>query len=226
MTDLTPVLRAACPHAAATTIAAVNDVLESEDGAELNTMLRQAHFLAQIIYESIYLTRFVENLNYSAQRIMVVFPHFRTRAVELAHRPPALANACYANRYGNGNEASGDGWRFRGRGLLQHTFRNNYKELADHVGIDLVEEPDKLLDVSLSTKTALYYFISRNCLAAADADDSDEVTKKINGGLSGAALRARLEDQLEHKLNLKVNLMRAISATAPRGSVVNTESNK
>lgn len=116
---------------------------------EINSPARAAAFLAQIGHESLQLTRCIESLNYGAQRLAVVWPR-RFRAADgapnalahgLAYQPERIANQVYANRNGNGSSASGDGWRFRGRGLLQITGRANYARVAKGLGAPLIERP-------------------------------------------------------------------------------------
>ena len=159
--------------------------------SEINTPRRREHFLAQCCEESTGFTKLEESLSYSAARIPEVFPKLAGRANELAHKPEALGNAAYADRYGNGDEASGDGFRYRGRGLLQHTFKANYAELAAHIGFDVVANPEALTQPDLAVKAAIYYFVSRGCCEAADAGDVEAVTRKINGGVNG--LQARID---------------------------------
>src|SRR5262249_42360624 len=108
---------------------------------------RQAAFLAQIAYESSEFRRLVENLDYTAKRLMDVWPNrFTTLAKAQAyeHRPERLGNYVYAKRLGNGDEQSGDGFRFRGRGLLQITGRGNYRSIGDAIGLPLVANPELL----------------------------------------------------------------------------------
>lgn len=96
-----------------------------------------------------------ENLNYTAKRLTAVWPaRFKTAAAAApyAHNPEALANKVYGGRFGNGPEASGDGWRYRGRGFVQITFRDNYKRLGDAMGIDLVGNPDLALNRIIAAK--------------------------------------------------------------------------
>ena len=116
-------LRELCPQMPAGTLDTVALTLEEHaESVGINTLLRRAHFIGQVAHESDGFRRFVENLNYSTpQRIAVIWPRLSTRAHELVKNPAALANAAYANRLGNGSEQSGDGYRFRGRGLLPHS---------------------------------------------------------------------------------------------------------
>ena len=108
----------------------------------LDTPLRKAHFLAQVAHESGGLKYSAENLNYSAQGLRSVFgKYFKTNdiAALYARKPEKIANRVYADRMGNGNEASGDGWKFRGRGLIQLTGKDNYQQFARDYGIDCVK---------------------------------------------------------------------------------------
>lgn len=164
----------------------------------LTTRLRRAHFIAQAAHESAGFTRMVENLNYSAERIKEVWSHkpeIVARAHDLARNPPALANAVYANRFGNGDEASRDGWRYRGRGPFQLTFCDNYRDRGTSIGVDLVLQPDRAAEPALGAQIALDYWRSRACSAAAETDSVAAVTKLINGGSEGLAARQRLTDR-------------------------------
>lgn len=155
--------------------------------AGIDTVLRQAHFLAQACYESGYFARLTENLNYSASRIAEVFPRLASRAASLAHNPEALANAAYADRFGNGDEASGDGYRFSGRGLFQTTFRANYAAIGHE------DDPDTVATPAGAVSSAIAYWNSRNCNDAADADNCPRVTLLINGGSNGLSDRSILK---------------------------------
>lgn len=161
--------------------------------AGLITRLRLIHFLAQIAHESNFIPR-EENLNYSADRLPVVWPsRFRTvaDAAPYARNPEKLANKVYAGRYGNGNEASGDGWRFRGRGWVQLTFRDNYERFK------LSANPDALLTMDGAAKSAAMYWIDKGINAHAERDDIATVTQKVNGGSNGFADRARITGLLK-----------------------------
>ena len=130
----------------------------------INTRERVCHFLATIAVESAELTAVEENLNYSADGLLKTFPkYFRSSAVARSYErhPQQIANRVYANRYGNGNEASGDGWRYRGRGLIQYTFRDNYKEYAKWCGYDVERQPELLAQPKGATRSACHYYQSR-----------------------------------------------------------------
>ncbi len=164
--------------------------------AGIDTPLSVAHFLGQAAQETAGFTRLTENLVYThAEIIAHVFPALEARAAALVCNPVALANAAYANRWGNGNEASGDGWRYRGRGLFGHTFRDNYSELASALDRPLLSDPDLLLDPTIAVRAAAYFFRSRGCIDRSGDDDTIGITKKINGGLNG--FEARLDYKKE-----------------------------
>lgn len=166
--------------------------------------LRIAAFVAQCGYESGEFTRLVENLNYSALGLANTWPSRyavapaaspRTPnelAAKLARRPEAIANNAYANRNGNGPESSGDGWAYRGRGLLQVTGRANYVTAGSALALDLVRHPE-LLELPWNACMSAAHFWSANGLnQLADARDTLAITKKINGGTKGLAERAAL----------------------------------
>lgn len=153
--------------------------------AELNTPQRQAAFLAQIAVESGQLTRVTENLNYGASALLRTFPkRFDADTVyDYARFPERIANRAYANRYGNGPESSGDGWRFRGRGPIQITFKDNYRACAEATGIPCLSHPEFLERPEEGAIAAAWYWTSRRINEAADAGDIVEVTRRVNSGL-------------------------------------------
>lgn len=165
-----------------------------EDAAslyEIDTPQRLAAFLAQIGHESQGLRRTSENLNYSASRLRAVWPSRFTesQAVAMEHNPEAIANHVYGGRMGNVNP--GDGWRYRGRGLIQTTGRRNYEatteELADKIGAvpDFVLQPDLLENPRWAALSAAAYWHSRHLNALADAGKLDAIGRAINGGDHG-----------------------------------------
>ncbi len=147
---------------------------------------RMAHFLAQILHESGGFTQVVENLNYSGNRLTVVFPsRFPSLASTrpYAKNPTALANFVYGSRLGN--TEVGDGWKFRGRGLIQLTGKSNYQRIGSAFDVDLVTSPDDILKPELLLITAAEFWRQAKCNQLADRDDIMAVTKAINGGLNG-----------------------------------------
>lgn len=155
---------------------------------------RQAEFLAQCAHESAGFRVFVEGLNYSAERLAKVWPKRYAAAngkpndlaLRLARRPQAIANNVYANRMGNGDEASGDGWRFRGRGAIQISGRDNYSLLAKETGMDCVNDPDLLLTPQGAILSACWFWLKYRI---SDASNFIEQTRRINGGTNGLADR-------------------------------------
>ena len=160
----------------------------------VNTPLRLAHFMAQIEHES-GLKPISENLNYSAKGLSTTFKkYFPT--IELANayqrQPEKIANRVYANRMGNGNEQSGEGWKYRGRGFLQITGKDNYLVLSKDARIDCFDNPDILLQEANAMISALWFWNKNKLNALADVDSVETITKKINGGFIGLPHRKEL----------------------------------
>ena len=166
----------------------------------INTPNQIAAFLAQCAHESAGFTRLVENLNYSAEALIRVWPsRFLTmQFAMLYHRnPEKIANNVYANRMGNGPESSGDGWKYRGRGLKQLTGKDNYQRCGQALALDLVGNPDLLLSPRPAARSAGWFWKANNCGPLAEAREFELLTKRINGGLIGLADRkARYERAL------------------------------
>jgi len=164
------------------------------DKYEVNTPLRLAHFFAQAHHES-GLKPISENLNYTAQRLCQVFPKYfdAEKIAELyAKKPNLIANRVYANRMGNGDESSGDGYNYRGRGFFQITGKENYQKLSRDTGIDFVSSPHILLTEANSMVSALWYWNRINGNKLADKNDIKGITKSINGGYNGMHHREQL----------------------------------
>lgn len=166
----------------------------------VNNPNRIRAFLAQVGHESGQLSAVVENLNYSAKALRSVFgKYFKTdaEAEQYARKPEAIANVVYANRMGNGDTESGDGWKYRGRGLIQLTGKNNYEKATNEMyalpfGVDFVDEPDLLATLEYAAQSAAWYWETNGLNALADqlggADDTEvfkAITKRINGGYNG-----------------------------------------
>lgn len=166
----------------------------------IDTPLRKAHFLAQVAHESGGLKYSAENLNYSAQGLRSVFgKYFKTNdeAAAYARKPEKIANRVYADRMGNGNEASGDGWKYRGRGLIQLTGKENYQQFAKDYGVDCVNNPDLLLEPELALASAGWFWNKRSLNTFADKDDVIMITKRINGGINGLNDRQQYLDSFK-----------------------------
>jgi len=161
---------------------------------EINNKQRIAMFLAQVGHESGGLRTIKENLNYSADRLKVIFPKY-FRGVDpngYARNPEKIANLVYASRMGNGNEASGDGYRYCGRGLIQLTGKSNYQAFAQDMGWTLEDATAWLAEPEGACWSAGWFWDSRELNQWADKGDVLTVTKKINGGTIG------LEDRKSH----------------------------
>jgi putative chitinase len=174
--------------------------------ARVDTPLRLSHFLAQITHETNGFAVVEENLNYSGQRLLQIFPRvFKDQAEAMTYdrQPERIANRVYANRMGNGDEASGDGWRYRGRGFIVVTGRANYRALGNAIGVDLETNPDQMSDPEVSLAIAAAFWSSRKLNDAADADDIRRVTKAFNAGLLGLADRQRLLDLAKKSLEVE-----------------------
>lgn len=169
---------------------------------QINTPDRKAQFLAQIGHESGALARMSENLKYSAVRLLQIFPRYFTKsdAGKFQYQPMLIANRVYANRYGNGGEASGDGFTYHGRGLIQLTFKDNYRACGAALGKDLVANPDLLLSPELAALAAAWYWQSHGCNAMADAGEIRGITKAVNGGYNGLPERMALLSQASSAL--------------------------
>ena len=155
---------------------------------DINTPKRQAAFIGQCAHESGNFKVLEENLHYSASALMRVwasrFPDTNI-AEKYANNPQAIANKVYGNRMGNSDEESGDGWRYHGRGLIQLTGKDNYANCGSGMGVDLLGNPDRLLDPEYAALSAGWFWNKKGLNSLADASDIETMTKRINGGLIG-----------------------------------------
>lgn len=155
---------------------------------EINTPARVAMFMAQVAHESVGLTVFEENLNYSTKALRSVFgKYFPTDGIAAAYarQPEKIANRVYANRMLNGPESSGDGWRYRGRGPIQITGKENYIKCGAALGLDLVNYPELLEEPAAGYRAAGWFWSWKNLNEWADCGDIRRATKLINGGYNG-----------------------------------------
>lgn len=185
-------LRAVCKQAPDEVLRAFVPHLRLAAGnAEIDTDGRVAAFVAQAAHESAEFTRLEENLNYSAEALLKTWPtRFITKqqADLYARRPEKIANFVYANRIGNGDEVSGDGFNFRGRGVFQLTGRANYRSASIAIaGNDwlLVNNPELVAMPEYAAETAAWYWESNHLNEFADSGDFALLTRKINGGTTG-----------------------------------------
>jgi len=169
----------------------------------VDTPLRLAHFIAQVAHESTMLRHVTENLNYSAAALRRVFPrHFtEAQARRYARDPEAIGNRAYSGRLGNGDEPSGDGYRFRGRGLIQLTGRANYRAFAAWVDADVVAEPTRVAR-EYAVACAVYFWTERGLNEIADRDDARAITRAINGGFNGYDDRLLLLERTKAALSI------------------------
>ncbi len=149
---------------------------------QINTKERICHILAQIFHETNFLNHLEENFYYSAIGLLKTFPKYfdKETAILFQKNPQKIANRVYANRMGNGDEKSGDGYKFRGRGIFQLTGKENY------IKFKCINNPDGLIkDKDFSIRVACDYFIDRGLIKFADANNFEKVRKGINGGKIG-----------------------------------------
>ena len=165
------------------------------DRFDISNPLRQAAFIGQAAHESGNFKMLVENLNYRAETLMKVWPK-RFPTLEFAKQyerdPKKIANSVYANRMGNRDEASGDGFRFRGRGLFQTTGHAGYYHAGQALGEDFVMQPDLVATPQYAALTAGFFWSTHKLNQYADSRDYKTMTKKINGAYIG------LEDRMKH----------------------------
>jgi putative chitinase len=162
---------------------------------EINTPQRIASFLAQCAHESGEFVFIKENLNYKAATLLKVFPKYfpdLALASQYAGKAERIANKVYANRMGNGNEESGDGYRYCGRGLIQVTGHDNYMWFADSLGITPEEASEYMETFEGAAQSACWFWETANLNTLADRGDIKAMTKTINGGYIG------LEDRISH----------------------------
>jgi putative chitinase len=165
------------------------------DDYDINTPLRVAHFIAQCAHESGNFVFIKENLNYKAASLQKIFgKYFPTAelAQQYANKPERIANRIYASRMGNGPEASGDGYRYCGRGLIQLTGKDNYTFFAGSLGIPVEEASEYLATFEGAAQSACWFWEQNNLNRFADANDVKGLTKAINGGYIG------LDDRISH----------------------------
>lgn len=169
-------------------------IVDNLPGFDITTPERIAAFLAQCSHESAEFTRLTENLNYRWESLRKVFPKYFPNdsiAKQYAHKQEAIASRVYGNRMGNGPESTGDGFLYKGRGIIQITGKNNYQEFADYMEMALEEIPDYLETFEGALISACWYWEKNDLNRFADTGDIKRLTKAINGGYIG------LEDRIE-----------------------------
>lgn len=173
---------------------------------QIDNVKRLTAFLSQALHESANFTHMEENLFYSTpERIRQVFPS-RVKSLDdartLARNPQALANRVYSERLGNGDEASGDGWKYRGRGIFQLTGKANYHLASVAINVDYVKAPELVALPEHACLTAAHYWVDNGCNQLADFGDLRSVTARINGhAMLGLQGRATLYLQVMEAMN-------------------------
>ena len=173
---------------------------------KIDSRLRTAAFIAQIGHESGQLRNMVENLNYSAEALVRVWPsRFASgTAATYARQPEKIANRAYGGRMGNGPEASGDGWRYRGRGLIQLTGRDNYRAAAEALGLPLLDEPQLLEQAEHAAQSAAWWWKARGLNELADAGKISDIGSIINTGQPGRTPAGAAERKAFYDIALRV----------------------
>lgn len=169
--------------------------------ASISSVNNKSGFLANIFHETMGLTTFTENLNYSAAALRSMWPHRFSESDALKYgrtadkpaNPKAIASIAYGGRYGNRPYPSDDGWRYRGRGPIQLTFRDNYAAFSRDTGIDVLSNPDLLLeDPNIGAASSAWFWRTRGCDALAEIQDLEGLCRRINGGTNGLQERNEL----------------------------------
>ena len=164
------------------------------DTFKINSINKLTHFLAQCAHESGNFKFVEENLNYSADGLLKIFPKYFSKdtAAIAARKPEVIANIVYSNRLGNSDRASGEGWKYKGRGFIQLTGKVNYKAFGEYIKVDLIANPD-LVATKYPLTSAAWYFEVRKLWSIAEQGIDEEtikkITKLINGGTHGLADR-------------------------------------
>ncbi|MFV3402887.1 glycoside hydrolase family 19 protein [Pseudomonas sp. NY15463] len=173
---------------------------------KIDSRVRVAAFLAQIGHESGQLRNLVENLNYSAEALVRTWPSRFTpeTAAAYARQPEKIANKVYGGRMGNGTESTGDGWRFKGRGLIQLTGRDNYRAAGQALGIPLEDQPELLEQAEHATQSAAWWWAKRGLNELADAGRIRDIGSIINTGQPGRVPHGDAERKALYELALKV----------------------
>lgn len=208
-----PKLQQCLPH--------LNDAMRA---FEINTLLRTAAFIAQTSHESAQFTHMLESLNYTkAGGLMATWPKRfpnEASALPFVRNEEKLANFVYADRMGNGNSASGDGFRYRGRGVIQLTGRDGYRRAGEALGLNLVGQPELAQAPEVAFQVAGLYWKSNGLNELADVPNLKAITQRINGGQVGQPERAKNFELARRVLEAGFVAEVALTRGARRGSVV------
>ena len=169
----------------------------------MNDVNKQAAFIGQCSHECNHFKILEENLNYRPETLQKLFGHkFKPEEIAIyAHHPEKIANRIYANRMGNRDESSGDGWKFHGRGCIQLTGHDNYWHFGQAVGQDFVKNPQLVATPMYAALSAGWFWKTHGCNELAEAQNWEGLTKRINGGLFGLEERVRLIHQAVAELS-------------------------
>jgi len=178
----------------------VDGINETFEQFEIDTPQRMAMFLAQTAHESANFSAVEENLNYSAKGLLGTWPkRFRGVENQYARKPQQIANRAYCDRMGNGSESSGDGWKYRGRGLIQLTGQDNYRTCGDALNLNLLDDPDMASKNPAAVLSAGWFWTTRRLNEISDSGDVAKATKVINGGSNGLLDR---QSKYQHIINV------------------------
>lgn len=153
----------------------------------IKTEMRQAAFIAQCAHESQEFTRLSENLNYSSAGLLRTFRKYfnETTALSYAGKPEMIGNLVYANRMGNGGPETGEGYKYRGRGLIHVTGKESYRRVGERLNLDLIKYPELLEQPLSALRSACVYWVDHDLNGLADIGDIERITRIINGGYNG-----------------------------------------
>lgn len=174
----------------------------------INTLNRISGFLAQCAHESADFKYKIENLNYSDTALLKIFPKYfkdEKTAKEYARKPEKIANRVYANRMGNGDENSGDGYKYRGRGYIQITGKNNYIEFSKYINKTVNETIDYCMTDKGALESALFFWKKNDINKFCDDNDIISMTKAVNGGVNGIDDRKNRYEKYKNILNKYLN---------------------
>jgi len=163
----------------------------------IDDVRKQAAFIGQCSHESGHFRKLEENLNYSAETLQRLFGHkFKPEEIQqYAHQPQRIANRIYANRIGNRDEASGDGWLYHGRGVIQLTGHDNFWHFGQSVGMDFVHNPAPVSQPMYAAMSGGWFWATHGCNPLAEAENWEGLTRRINGGTFGLEERIKLMQQ-------------------------------
>lgn len=158
---------------------------------QINTRKKLTHFFSQVLHESGDFNFRTENLNYTREGLLKIFPKYfhEDNVMRYVKNPKAIANKVYSNRMGNGDEDSGDGWKYKGRGFIQLTGKNNYAKITKDLGVDFINSPELLITDKYACMSAGWFFSP--IISKLDNMSVMDVTKYVNGGLNGLADREK-----------------------------------